>query len=1108
MPAYNRRLLLAVSLILGLLDRSWGLDLVASLSQRGVKGEIRFSGDDDGRVVVTADLNVAQGAEGEYTWGIYEFPIDYTKEDFCHSRFLGRRPRINLEELVGKLTLPSEAPISLEMKEVELIGPKSIWGTSLVLEGPSRERICATILPDVESESVKVAEARFSAPVAGSVFFHTLSLGDKIETKIFTNLYHVVSSTSSDHPWQIFITDILGTNKRRQTCNFLQILYDPDNRVSDNCSEDNPAGCKDGDLTAKFGKVRVGKQESMFTKKYYSDSKMSLPELGGSRSLYLTLYDADHPDSYLACAQILEIKPKVAKAQFMHDGITGHISLTQASPFHPVTIDVKLRGLHDGAGSFHIHEFPVPPRHELEDAPCGQTGPHFNPFSIDKSSSPPTGSGSVDQYEVGDLSGKFGDLKDREAVEGTFVDPSMCLFGRRSVVGRSIVIHKSPVPHRWVCANIEQENIGLMTAVATFTYPVGGRIIFRQEIDNPLADTMIYVEGLVYTDGTKNHTHDHRWHVHNQIPGKDYFNWTGRCLSAGGHFNPYRISEDEGVYKICESEKNPLRCWVGDLQHKHTNLNVAGKIIDLPSTKKFFTDSNLPLTGQASIVGHSIVLHDDHAPEHRGKRMACTAIRRQYRHKAVAREWFGNGIPPPVDGKLEFIQDTAMSTTHTLVDLHGLAGSAHSYHVHVIPVQPALEFPCTGDAVGGHFNPWDIDPTLRNQTSGTPDQFEVGDLSGKYGSLDERQSIKEVHNDTNLPMFGARSILGRSIVIHKKQRAERWACSTVGWGWDPDEARQVTAIASFHHPNGFAWGYIRFSQVVYNDGSQTDTVIQVRLKHPGKTNKDQTDGHDWAIWVNPVGHDAAIKPKIGRCTAAGYRWNPTFIQLADPRDHGFYSQQCNPKVPLRCEVGDMSGRHGKISVGGKAYVFNDVNLPLHGDWFHNAVGKSILIQDTDGRPLACANIEPDKDIIKYAVIKTLSGFNLAQFMEEVQAVMGVPDWFLFTDSRETKSLHEGKCLQILLHFRGPLANKLEQDFSRLLRTGKLDAPSITPPGYVRPQGSQKKLPYRECGTRSSFDRKQQAYEQSGYGDATAIKNSSVLFCVTLLTVLGLWSEHL
>ena len=32
--------------------------------------------------------------------------------------------------------------------------------------------------------------------------------------------------------------------------------------------------------------------------------------------------------------------------------------------------------------------------------------------------------------------------------------------------------------------------------------------------------------------------------------------------------------------------------------------------------------------------------------------------------EAVAREWFGNGVPPPVEGRLEFIQDTAMSVTH------------------------------------------------------------------------------------------------------------------------------------------------------------------------------------------------------------------------------------------------------------------------------------------------------------------------------------------------------------------------------------------------------------------------------------------------------------
>ena len=55
------------------------LDLVASISQRGVRGEIKFTGGEAGQaVLVTADLEVSLGSEGEYTWGIYEFPIDYT----------------------------------------------------------------------------------------------------------------------------------------------------------------------------------------------------------------------------------------------------------------------------------------------------------------------------------------------------------------------------------------------------------------------------------------------------------------------------------------------------------------------------------------------------------------------------------------------------------------------------------------------------------------------------------------------------------------------------------------------------------------------------------------------------------------------------------------------------------------------------------------------------------------------------------------------------------------------------------------------------------------------------------------------------------------------
>jgi len=34
-------------------------------------------------------------------------------------------------------------------------------------------------------------------------------------------------------------------------------------------------------------------------------------------------------------------------------------------------------------------------------------------------------------------------------------------------------------------------------------------------------------------------------------------------------------------------------------------------------------------------------------------------------------------------------------------------------------------------------------------------------------------------------------------------------CSSIERGYAPSEARELRAIASFHHPGGFAYGYLR-----------------------------------------------------------------------------------------------------------------------------------------------------------------------------------------------------------------------------------------------------------------------------------------------------------
>lgn len=83
--------------------------------------------------------------------------------------------------------------------------------------------------------------------------------------------------------------------------------------------------------------------------------------------------------------------------------------------------------------------------------------------------------------------------------------------------------------------------------------------------------------------------------------------------------------------------------------------------------------------------------------------------------------------------------------------------------------------------------------------------------------------------------------------------------------------------------------------------------------------------------------------------------------------------------------------------------------------------------------------------------------------------MGLPEWMLAIDSRKTKTLHNGGCVQMIIHFKGPHAHQMEVDFTKLIASGRLDNPSISIPGYVN-QKRKVKLAYRQCGTRDPNDK--------------------------------------
>lgn len=126
-------------------------------------------------------------------------------------------------------------------------------------------------------------------------------------------------------------------------------------------------------------------------------------------------------------------------------------------------------------------------------------------------------------------------------------------------------------------------------------------------------------------------------------------------------------------------------------------------------------------------------------------------------------------------------------------------------------------------------------------------------------------------------------------------------------------------------------------------------------------------------------------------------------------------------------MGDIGGsRLPTISIASKREVFSDLNFPLSGTV--SALGRSIVIYgpNRSWKRQSCANIEADHDIIKYINIEKNSKFVVAQFLDDVREVMGIPEWFLEIDTRKYKLLHNNACVQIVVHFRGPFAHRLEQ----------------------------------------------------------------------------------
>ncbi|KAK7113211.1 uncharacterized protein [Littorina saxatilis] len=466
--------------------------------------------------------------------------------------------------------------------------------------------MCSTLH---DTATFTYALATFKYPVIGHVLLRQ-RVGDDGDTSVYVMLDYADGSTNittghflSLHQTPASSDDLNADVNAR--CLSAGAVFDPF-FVSDStqCGPTSPRRCKVGSLSDKHGAMSVRAMEGAPSRAFFVDQDLTLqgPQSVIGKSVVLTGPGGSHVR--LACAVIYKLWPR--QADFMQWGVATFTQNTWIVE-EPTKVQLNLNPLGDGEVDYSLSTLPV--SNEPGER-CSNLGGIFNPFGVSDTT---PANGTKDQYPVGDLSGKFGRVSGSSPGQLTLVDPTLDLMGPLSVAGRALTLRNSA---RVVCGDLFDRGMAggmYLSAVAKFTGDVVGEITLRQ---------------FLYRDGTTTHTTvlvnlrnaedpqttGHNWHVHVSRVGDDATASTGRCVSTGGHYNPYMVNVQQN-YDEC-SMSNPLRCELGDQARK------LGQY-DLGSGVMIASDVDLPLIGLFTVVGRSIVVH---AANSGGPRIACADI--------------------------------------------------------------------------------------------------------------------------------------------------------------------------------------------------------------------------------------------------------------------------------------------------------------------------------------------------------------------------------------------------------------------------------------------------------------------------------------------------
>lgn len=241
---------------------------------------------------------------------------------------------------------------------------------------------------------------------------------------------------------------------------------------------------------------------------------------------------------------------------------------------------------------------------------------------------------------------------------------------------------------------------------------------------------------------------------------------------------------------------------------------------------------------------------------------------------------------PSISGFIRLAQNSPFEATKVEIELD-LKSPAFSYGIDVLPSIrrrkiEAKKCPNVRETI---YNPFHIDPEeVPHQGEGTSDQYATGDLSGKFGTLASKRFERVSAWDSNLPLFGYFSVVGRAVVVYAPD-GPPLGCSNLDL-----EDSMTTAYATFDVP---LQGQFILRQPI--DQCFTDAYIYIEISRPDDKTANKTLNHPWHIHHKSVhsgkcfDHSACAQPTVDWPTDECHRntcsSEHVFLSTASPLFH-------------------------------------------------------------------------------------------------------------------------------------------------------------------------------------------------------------------------------